>query len=43
MFDENTYPFPNFSCHTVDIWEWADNFIHHLMDVITFYICYEST
>ena len=30
MWDEITYPFPNFNCCTVDVWEWTRNFVPHL-------------
>ena len=36
MWDEITYPFPNFNGATVEIWEWMINFIpHYIMDVFT--------
>ena len=28
VFDEITYPFPNFNGATVEIWEWTSNLIH---------------
>ena len=37
LWDEIIYPFPNFNSATVDVYEWASNFIlHFLMDVITY-------
>ena len=37
VWDEITYPFPNFSGATVEVWEWISNFIpHFIMDVITY-------
>ena len=37
MWDEITYPFPNFNGCTVEVWEWINNFIpHFIMDVITY-------
>ena len=27
MWDENTYSFWNFNGHTVEVWEWKNNFI----------------
>ena len=37
VWSEITYPFPNFSGATVEVWEWISNFISHLMmDVITY-------
>ena len=29
MWDEITYPFPNFNSCTVEVWEWISNFITH--------------
>ena len=40
VWDENTYPFPNFDWCTVETWEWWCNYIPHLLiDVIT-YTCW---
>ena len=37
MWDEITYPFPNFKGGTVEVWEWISNFIPHFtMHVITY-------
>ena len=37
MWDEVTYPFPNFNGATVEVWEWISNFSPHLiMDIITY-------
>ena len=37
MWDEITYPFPNFNGCTVEVWEWIGNFIpHFIMGVITY-------
>ena len=34
VWDEITYPFPNFNGCTVEVWEWISNFIpHFMMDV----------
>ena len=35
LWDEITYPFPNFIGCTIDIWEWKSNFIPHF----TMYRC----
>ena len=36
VWDEITYPFPNFNGATVEVWVWISNFIPHIiMDVIT--------
>ena len=38
VWDEITYPFPNFNGCTVEVWKWISNFIpHFIMDVTTFY------
>ena len=29
VWDESTYPFPNFNSATVEVWEWISNFIPH--------------
>ena len=29
MYDEITYPFPNFNSCTIEVWEWISNFIPH--------------
>ena len=37
VWDEITYPFPNFNGYTVEVWEWISYFIPHFeMDVIIF-------
>ena len=41
MWEEITYPFPNFNSATVEVWEWISSFIPHiLMSVIT-YPCWD--
>ena len=36
VWDEITYPFPNFNGVTVEVWEWiSDVILHFVMDVIT--------
>ena len=41
VWDEITYPFPNFNGATVEVWEWISNFDPNLlMDLIT-YSCKE--
>ena len=43
VWNEITYPFPNFNRETVGVWEWISNFIPHFtMDIIT-YPCSNST
>ena len=35
MWYETAYPFPNFNGCNVEVWEWVNNFIPHIiMDVI---------
>ena len=37
MWDEITYPFPNFNGATVEVWEWISIFIpHEIGHVITY-------
>ena len=37
VWDEITYPFPNFNGWTVEVWEWIINFIpHFIMGAITY-------
>ena len=37
VWDEITYPFPNFNGCTIEVWEWISNFIpHFIIDVITY-------
>ena len=40
VWDEITYPFPNFNGCSVEVWEWISNFIPHLI-VIT-YPCWDK-
>ena len=41
VWDEITYPYPNFNGRTVEVWEWISNFItHYIMDVIA-YPCWD--
>ena len=37
VWDEITYPFSNFNCAAVEVWEWISNFTPHFtMDLITY-------
>ena len=37
VWDETTYPFPNFNDATVEVWEWISNLNpHFIMDIITY-------
>ena len=41
LWDEITYPFPNFTGCNVEAWEWISNLIpHFIMDAIT-YLCWD--
>ena len=31
VWDEIIYPFPNYNCETVDVWEWISNFISYII------------
>ena len=43
VWDEFTYPFPNFNGRTVEVWEWIRNFIlHFVMNVSTYGIKVKS-
>ena len=43
MWDEITYPFPNFSGCTVEVWKWINNFTQHfMMGVIPYNPCWDS-
>ena len=35
VWDEITYPFPNFNGCTIEVWEWISNFISNFLMVIT--------
>ena len=36
VWDEITYPFPNFNGKAAEVWDWINNFTpHSIMDVIT--------
>ena len=39
MWDEIMYPFPNFNCPTIEVWEWINNFILHLVEHVITYPC----
>ena len=41
VWEEITYPFPNFNGCTIEVWEWISNFIsHYIRDIIT-YPCWD--
>ena len=37
MWDETTFPFPNFNGATVEIWEWISNFISQFTGYVIIY------
>ena len=39
VWDEFTYPFPNFNGSTVEVWLWRSNFIPHLTGYVITYLC----
>ena len=39
LWDEVTYPFPNFNSCTVEVLEWIDNFIPHIKTYLMTYLC----
>ena len=39
VWDEITYPFPNFNGYTVEVWEWISNFIPHFTGHMITYPC----
>ena len=42
MWDEITYPFPNFNGCTVEVWEWISNFTQHFTPQAITYPCWDS-
>ena len=40
MWDEITYPFPNFNGATAEVSEWMSNFISHFTEYIIIIIIY---
>ena len=43
MWDEITYPFPNFNGATVEVWESLSNFIPHCTGHVIAYPCWDSS
>ena len=41
VWDEITYPFPNFNGAAVDVWEWISNFILHFKGYMITYPCWD--
>ena len=39
VWDEITYPFPNFNGTTIEVWEWISNSIPHFMIYVIAYPC----
>ena len=40
VWDEITYPFPNFNDATVDVWKWISKFIQHFIIDVIAYTCW---
>ena len=40
VWDEITYPFPNFNGATVEVWKWISNFIPNLTGPVITYPCW---
>ena len=43
VWDEITYPFPNFNSCTVEVREWTSNLILHLIMDVTTYPCSDES
>ena len=41
LWDEITYPFPNFNGAAVDVWEWISNFIPQFTRIVITYPCWD--
>ena len=41
VWDEITYPFLNFNGYTIEVWEWIDNFIPHLIGHAITHPCWD--
>ena len=39
VWDEITYPFPNFNGYTVEVWKWRSNFVPHFTGHVITYPC----
>ena len=40
VWDEISYPFPNFHGATIEVWEWMNNFIPHFTGQVITYPCW---
>ena len=40
VWDEITYPFPNFNGGTFEVWEWISNFLPHFTGHVIIYPCW---
>ena len=43
VWDEITYPFPNFNGATVEVWEWISYFIPHFTEYVITYPCWDQS
>ena len=41
VWDEITYPFPNFNSGTVEVWEWMNNFNPQLTGHVITSLCWD--
>ena len=41
VWDEITYPFPNFNGYTIEVWEWVSNIISHFLIDVVIYPCWD--
>ena len=42
VWDEITYPFSNFNCCSVEVWEWISNFTSHFIMVVITSPCWDQ-
>ena len=43
VWDEITYPFPNFNGTTIEVWKWISNFIPHFPGEVITYPCWDQS
>ena len=43
VWDEITYPFPNFNGATIEVWEWIHNFMLHFTEYVITYPCWDQS
>ena len=42
VWDEITYPFPNFNSAVIEVWEWISNFIIYFIVHVITYPCWDK-